>query len=80
MDAPAEVYRWADLSRTLSKSHARLEWDGRRVWITDLASTNGTFVRTAGAPQPLIAYQRTPLAAESVLELGDRIVTVRVPA
>ena len=79
-DAPAEVYRWADLSRTLSKSHARLEWDGRRVWVTDLASTNGTFVRTAGAPEPLIAYQRTPLATESVLELGDRVVTVRVPA
>lgn len=79
-DAPAEVYRWADLSRTLSKSHARLEWDGRRVWVTDLASTNGTFVRTSGPAQPLIAYQRTPLAAESTLELGDRVVTVRVPA
>ncbi|QIG39229.1 FHA domain-containing protein [Microbacterium sp. 4R-513] len=80
VDAPAEVYRWADLSRTLSKSHARLEWDGRRVWVTDLASTNGTFVRTGGASQPLIAHQRTPLAAEAILELGDRIVTVRVPA
>lgn len=79
-DAPAEVYRWADLSRTLSKSHARLEWDGRRVWVTDLASTNGTFVRAPGTPQPLLPHQRTPLAAEATLELGDRIVTVRVPA
>ena len=79
-DAPAEVYHWTDLSRTLSKSHARLEWDGRLVWVTDLASTNGTVVRTAGPPQPLIPYQRTPLAAEAILELGDRLVTVRVPA
>ena len=80
VDAPAEVYRWADLSRTLSKSHARLEWDGRLVWVTDLSSTNGTFVRTAGAPQALLPHQRTPLSAEAILELGDRIVTVRVPA
>jgi hypothetical protein len=79
-DAPAEVYQWADMSRTLSKSHARLEWDGRRAWATDLASTNGTFLRTAGATEPLIAYQRTPLPADAVLELGDRVVTVRMPA
>lgn len=79
-DAPAAVYQWADLSRTLSKSHARLEWDGRLVWVTDLASTNGTALRTAGASQPLLPYQRTPVPADAVLELGDRIVTVRVPA
>ncbi|TDN91333.1 FHA domain-containing protein [Microbacterium sp. BK668] len=79
-DAPAEVYRWADLSRTLSKSHARFEWDGRVVWVTDLGSTNGTFVRTASGAQPLLAHQRTPLPADAALELGDRVVTVRVPA
>lgn len=79
-DAPAAVYQWPDLSRTLSKSHARLEWDGRLVWVTDLASTNGTVLRTAGAPQPLLSYQRTPLPGDAVLELGDRVVTVKVPA
>jgi hypothetical protein len=78
-DAPAEAYRWADLSRTLSKSHARLEWDGRLVWVTDLGSTNGTLLRTPGAPQTLLAHQRTPLPSEATLELGDRIVTVTVP-
>lgn len=79
-DAPAEIYRWTDLSRTLSKSHARLEWDGRLVWVTDLSSTNGTFVRTASASQPLLPHQRTPLSGETILELGDRLVTVRVAA
>ncbi|MFH8251284.1 FHA domain-containing protein [Microbacterium sp. B2969] len=78
-DAPADEYRWADLSRTLSKSHARLEWDGRLVWVTDLGSTNGTALRTGGAAQPFLAFQRTPIPPGAILELGDRVVTVRVP-
>ncbi|MBQ9915601.1 MAG: FHA domain-containing protein [Microbacterium sp.] len=76
-DAPAEVYRWADMSRTLSKSHVRLEWDGRQMWVTDLASTNGTFVRGAGASTPLLPHQRTPVPTDVVLEIGDRTLTVR---
>lgn len=76
-DAPAEVYRWADMSRTMSKSHVRLEWDGHQVWVTDLGSTNGTFVRGAGAPTPLLPHQRTPVPTDVVLEIGDRVVTVR---
>lgn len=75
-DAPADVYQWPDLSRSLSKSHARIEWDGRLVWVTDLGSTNGTFLRAGGASQPFLPFQRTPIPAEAVLELGDRVVTV----
>jgi len=78
-DAPSPVFQWPDLSRTLSKSHARLEWDGRRVWITDLGSTNGTALRTAAGDQPLLAHQRTPLPAGALLALGDRTLTVAVP-
>ncbi|GAA1923487.1 hypothetical protein GCM10009775_14820 [Microbacterium aoyamense] len=78
-DAPAAVYQWADLSRTLSKSHARLEWDGRTVWVTDLGSTNGTALRTASGPQPLLPFQRTPVPMGVDLELGDRIVSVGAP-
>ncbi|MDQ1085405.1 MULTISPECIES: FHA domain-containing protein [Microbacterium] len=76
-DAPAEVYRWADMSRTLSKSHVRLEWDGRHVWVTDLGSTNGTFVRGDGSSTPLLPHQRTPVPTGVVLEIGDRTLTVR---
>jgi hypothetical protein len=77
VDAPAEVYRWADMSRTLSKSHVRLEWDGRQVWVTDLGSTNGTFVRGGGSSTPLLPHQRTPVPTDVVLEIGDRTLTVR---
>jgi hypothetical protein len=76
-DAPAEVYQWTDLTRTLSKSHARLEWDGSIVWVTDLGSTNGTSLRTTSGSQPLLPFQRTPLPADVVLALGDRVITVR---
>jgi len=76
-DAPAQVYRWADMSRTLSKSHVRFEWDGRQVWVTDLGSTNGTLVRGTGAPTPLLAHQRTPVPGSVTLEIGDRILTIR---
>ncbi len=76
-DQPAEVYRWADMSRTLSKSHVRLEWDGRQVWVVDLGSTNGTFVRGDGSSTPLLPLQRTPVPTGVVLEIGDRTLTVR---
>lgn len=79
-DAPSPVFQWPDLSRTLSKSHARLEWDGHRAWVTDLGSTNGTALRTTAGDQPLIAHQRTPLPPTAVLALGDRLLTVAVPA
>jgi pSer/pThr/pTyr-binding forkhead associated (FHA) protein len=32
----------------LSRRHAAMTWDGRRAQITDLGSSNGTFVRIAG--------------------------------
>lgn len=76
-DAPAEVYRWADMSRTLSKSHVRLEWDGRQVWVIDLGSTNGVFVRGDGSSTPLLPHRRTPVPTGVVLEIGDRTLTVR---
>ncbi|MET0735629.1 MAG: FHA domain-containing protein [Microbacterium sp.] len=75
-DAPATVYQWPDLSRTLSKSHARLEWNGKSVWVTDLGSTNGTLLRADGRTQALVPFQRTPLPPDAILELGDRVVTV----
>ncbi len=32
----------------MSRRHAALNWDGKRVLLTDLGSSNGTFVRIAG--------------------------------
>ena len=50
------------------------------MWVTDLASTNGTVLRTPGAPQPLLPYQRTPIPSDAELQFGDRLVTVKAPA
>lgn len=73
----AELYRWADLSRTLSKAHARLEWDGMTVWVTDLGSTNGTAVRSGRSTQELVPHRRTGVPTDATLVLGERLVTVR---
>ena len=48
--------------------------------LTDLGSTNGTFVRGAGSPTPLLAHQRTPIPTDVTLEIGDRVLTVREAA
>ena len=32
----------------VSGLHCRLTWDGQRLFLTDLGSSNGTFVRIAG--------------------------------
>ena len=85
-DAPAALFQWPDLSRTLSKSHVRVEWDGKDVWAIDLGSTNGTFLHLAGgapvapAPVPLVPYRRTVLPPGATLQLGDRLITVRTPS
>ena len=78
-DAPAATYEWPDLSRTLSKSHVRLEWDGEQVWAIDLGSLNGTAVRRGELRVPLVPFHRTPLPPDARLELGDRDLTVGLP-
>ncbi|MDF2492122.1 MAG: hypothetical protein K0Q58_700 [Microbacterium sp.] len=66
----------SDEGRTVSKHHARLEWDGQVWTITDLGSTNGVAVVAAdGAEQTLPAE-----GAASVIErfvLGDAVVVLR---
>jgi hypothetical protein len=73
------VFEWTDLSRTLSKTHLRLDWDGRVVWATDLGSTNGTAIEVDGRLQRLPAGERLPLPPTCRLHLGDRSLTVQAP-
>lgn len=73
-----QVFEWTDLSRTLSKTHLRLDWDGRVVWATDLGSTNGTAIEVDGQLRRLPAGERVPLPPRCRLHLGDRFVTVAV--
>lgn len=73
------TFGWPDLSRTVSKAHARFEWDGTRAWVTDLGSTNGTFLDGPGATVAFAPFQRTALPPFAVIRLGSRRLTVQVP-
>ena len=66
-----------DDSRTISKTHARLEWQDGRLWITDRQSANGTIVDRAGQnPVELTAGQSYRLIAGDVVRLGEVTFTV----
>ncbi len=67
-----------DLSRTMSKTHALLEWSGSVLWVTDLGSSNGTaLVSPDGERQLLLPGLRGAAAPGWTVELGDRSVSVR---
>lgn len=71
------LYAWPDLSRSLSKTHALLEWRGGVVWITDLHSTNGSrLVAPDGAVQPLVPDVPGPAGPGWTVRFGDRSLTV----
>ncbi|MFJ4254559.1 FHA domain-containing protein [Microbacterium sp. NPDC090003] len=69
-------FSWPDLSRTLSKTHARLEWDGESVWVTDLGSANGTAMEVGAERAPLDPFVPARMPADAVLWLGDRSLTI----
>lgn len=78
-----ELLALPDLSRTLSKTHALIEWAGGEIWVTDLGSTNGTAL--LGAPETeapgeaLPAGIRTPVPERWTLALGDRSLSFVKP-
>jgi hypothetical protein len=72
------VFAWADLARSLTKTHALFAWEGAVLWVTDLGSTNGSsLVAPDGTRQPLVAGLRGPAAPGYVVELGERRLTVQ---
>jgi hypothetical protein len=75
-DASA-VFSWPDLSRSLSKNHAMLEWLEETLVVTDLGSTNGTkLVSTTGESTPLVAGERAVARVGWRIEFGSRTATV----
>lgn len=67
----------------VSRRHAQLSTDGRRWFVEDLASANGTFVGTAGAPlpdDPLDPGVRVELDDDDRLYLGAWTRIVLRPA
>ena len=51
----------------MSRRHAALTWDGRNAKLTDLGSSNGTFVRLTGA---------TPLKNGDHVRMGDQLLRI----
>ncbi|KQW08051.1 hypothetical protein ASC66_03645 [Leifsonia sp. Root4] len=78
-----ELLALPDLSRTLSKTHALIEWAGGEIWVTDLGSTNGTALlgtaETEAPGEALPAGIRTPVPERWTLALGDRSLSFVKP-
>lgn len=69
-----------DIGRSISRSHAVLELDGPLLWVTDLASANGSAVALPGQQfSPLTPHVRTPAPAGSRIALGTRTLHVADP-
>jgi hypothetical protein len=67
----------ADLSRTLSKTHALLEWSGQVLWVTDLHSANGSvLISPDGERRPLVPGIRGAAAVGWTVQCGARSFTV----
>jgi RDD family protein/FHA domain-containing protein len=67
-----------DLSRTLSKTHALLEWSGAVLWVTDLGSANGSvLISPDGERQPLVPGLRGAAAVGWTVQCGGRTFAVR---
>lgn len=71
------LYAWPDLGRSLSKTHALLEWAGDVLWVTDLHSANGTRLESPdGGVQPLLPGLRGPAGPGYTVWLGDHSLVV----
>ncbi|MBS1121700.1 MAG: domain containing protein [Deltaproteobacteria bacterium] len=53
----------------MSRRHAAVTWDGKRAQITDLGSSNGTFVRVTGP---------TPLKHGDHVRMGDQLLRIEL--
>lgn len=65
-----------DLSRSISKTHACLRWDGRVLWVSDRASTNGTAVVDASGTRQISPQVEEPAFPGGRVNLGDRFFTI----
>jgi pSer/pThr/pTyr-binding forkhead associated (FHA) protein len=53
----------------MSRRHAAVTWDGKRAQLTDLGSSNGTFVRITGP---------TPLKPGDHVRMGDQLLRIEL--
>jgi len=66
----------ADLTKSVSKTHALLEIDGGMLWVHDLDSTNGVYVVVGDDVVEAVPGTRTAVPAGADLELGEFVMRV----
>ncbi|WP_245851263.1 RDD family protein [Brachybacterium vulturis] len=77
--APGEevLFVMKDDTRSVSKTHLRIDGTGDEVTVTDLGSTNGSSIlRADGSRESLVPDSPTVLPTGAQVTLGDRTVTV----
>lgn len=76
-----DVVRVMDMSRSVSKTHAMLTWDGQVLSIEDQGSMNGTTVHRPDGTQ-VRCHPDAPVHAHpgDTLHLGDKVYSVKIPA
>ena len=67
----------ADLTKSVSKTHALLEIDGGVLWVHDLDSTNGVYVVVGDDVVEAVPGTRIAVPADADLELGEFVMRVR---
>ena len=67
----------ADLTKSVSKTHALLEIDGGVLWVHDLDSTNGVYVVVGDDVIEVVPGTRVVVPAGADLELGEYVMRVR---
>ena len=71
--------RGADLvlaEPTISRAHAAIGWDGRRFFVQDLGSTNGTRVN---GESPGRDVQQVPLRCGDEIQIGKLVLQMALP-
>ena len=77
--APGEevLFVMKDDTRSVSKTHLRIDGTGEDIIVTDLGSTNGsTILREDGSRENLVPDSPTVLPAGAQVTLGDRTLSV----
>lgn len=75
----AQYVAVSDEARTVSKNHARVEWNGEGWSITDLGSTNGVAIVDAAGVEQILPAEGTASVTERFV-LGDAVVVLRQTA
>ncbi|MET1033639.1 MAG: RDD family protein [Arthrobacter sp.] len=72
----AALFNFADMGRSVSKTHLHLAADSSGVWVTDRNSTNGSGITAGGQRRRLAAGHAQRAAFGDTVHFGDRHFSV----